>query len=213
MNCLLFDVANQRLPGSVVEDRINKSWRPIPAGRITPDDTRRFLLALVPLVISGSFYLGGVVETLAHTILTWMYNDLGGADELYIVRNLINALGFKCYSAGTTKVAAGRQDLTIREYTWTGIVGAVIFSTLSMQDLPDIEGDAARERLTSPLVNGDTFSRWEIVVPILLWSITCPIFWNARCIGYIGPVTIGSTLAFRILRYRTVDGDKTSWKI
>jgi 4-hydroxybenzoate polyprenyltransferase len=153
------------------------------------------------------------VETVAHTILTWMYNDLGGADEIYIVRNLINALGFMCYSSGTTKVAAGRQTLTTREYTWIGIVGAIIFSTLSMQDLPDIEGDAARGRLTSPLVNGDAFSRWEIVIPILLWSIICPLFWNASWIGYVASITIGCTLAFRILRYRTVAGDKVSWKI
>lgn len=33
-NLLVFDLANQRSPSSVVEDRINKPWRPIPQVRI-----------------------------------------------------------------------------------------------------------------------------------------------------------------------------------
>lgn len=32
-NLLVFDLANQRSPSSVVEDRINKPWRPIPQVR------------------------------------------------------------------------------------------------------------------------------------------------------------------------------------
>lgn len=33
VNLLVFDLANQRSPSSVVEDRINKPWRPIPQVR------------------------------------------------------------------------------------------------------------------------------------------------------------------------------------
>lgn len=213
MNCFLFGLANQRLPGSILEDKINKPWRALPAGRITPENTRRFLLATIPLVMLASLYLGGTVETLGHAILTWMYNDLGGSDDFYVVRNSINGLGFICYGAGSAKVAAGRENLTPQEYLWAGIVGAIILSTLSMQDLPDVEGDAAKGRLTSPLVNGEAFCCWEIAIPILLWSTICPMFWHAGWNGYIAPITIGYYLAFRILRYRTVDAHKVSWKI
>ncbi|KAF2261284.1 hypothetical protein CC78DRAFT_546771 [Lojkania enalia] len=212
MNVLLFDIANQRLPSSIIEDRINKSWRPLPSGRLTETSARRLLLAIIPLVFLGSLWLGAVHETAAHAVLTWMYNDLGGADELYIIRNIINALGFMCYSSGATKVAAGEYDLTTRAYIWIAIVGAIIFSTLSMQDLPDVEGDAARGRLTSPLVNGDTFTRWEIAIPIFLWSIICPLFWGVNLLGYVITIVVGSLLAFRILWFRTVAGDKVSWK-
>ena len=92
LNLFLFNLANQRLPGSIIEDSNNKKWRPIPTGRITPTETRRLLLAVIPVVFVGNMFLGGFDENVAFFVLTWMYNDLGGADELYIVRNLNNAV-------------------------------------------------------------------------------------------------------------------------
>jgi len=212
LNVLLFDVANQRLPDSIIEDRVNKAWRPIPAGRLTSQEARRLLLVIIPVVFSASLYLGGVCETVAMMVLTWMYNDLGAADEVYVVRNLINALGFMCYSSGSTSVAAGNYSLTPWAYTWITIVGGIIFSTLSVQDLPDVEGDATRGRRTSPLVMGDSWCRWEIAIPIFLWSIICPFFWQTNWLGYIVPLAVGMYLAFRILRYRTVAEDAISFQ-
>jgi 4-hydroxybenzoate polyprenyltransferase len=212
LNVLLFDIANQRLPDSIIEDRVNKAWRPIPSGRLTPDEARRLLLVVIPVVFVATYFLGGFYETVAMMVLTWMYNDLGGADEFYVVRNSINALGFMCYSSGATDVAAGAHSLTPKAYTWIAIVGAIIFSTLSMQDLPDVAGDAERGRLTSPLVMGDAWSRWEIAVPIFLWSVVCPVFWNVTLPAFIVSVCVGAWLAFRILRFRTVAEDKKSWK-
>lgn len=210
---LLFDIANQRLPDSILEDRVNKAWRPIPAGRLSPEEARRLLLIVIPLVFVGSLCLGGVVETVAMMVLTWMYNDLGGADELYVFRNTINALGFMCYSSGSTDVAAGVHSLTPQAYKWIAIVGAIVFSTLSMQDLPDVEGDAARGRMTSPLVMGDAWSRWEIAIPIFCWSIFCPMFWNVTWLGYTIPAGVGLWLVVRVLRYRTVMADKVTWQM
>lgn len=51
------------------------------------------------------FFLSGM--TLATIGLTWIYNDLEEAYENYILRNIINAFGFVCYSSGATIVAAG----------------------------------------------------------------------------------------------------------
>jgi 4-hydroxybenzoate polyprenyltransferase len=212
LNVLLFDIANQRLPDSIIEDEVNKAWRPIPAGRLTPKEARRLLLVVIPLVFLGSLCLGGVVETIAMMVLTWMYNDLGGADEIYIVRNLINALGFMCYSSGSTNVAAGNHSLTPWAYAWITVVGGIIFTTLSMQDLPDVEGDAKRKRRTSPLVMGDSWCRWEIAVPILLWSAFCPTFWNSHWIGYAVTLSMGAYLSFRILCYRTTAEDAVSFQ-
>lgn len=170
------------------------------------------LLVVIPLVFAGCWWLGGMVETVAMMVLTWMYNDLGGADEMYIVRNIINALGFMCYSSGSTDVAAGVHALTPQAYKWIAIVGGIVFTTLSMQDLPDVEGDAARGRMTSPLMMGDAWSRWEIAVPIFLWSIICPIFWNVTWLGYVIPVAVGVWLAGRVLCLRNVTADKISWQ-
>ena len=213
LNVLLFDIANQRLPDSIIEDRVNKAWRPIPSGRMTPTEARRLLLVVIPIVFMGSLRLGGVVETVAMMVLTWMYNDLGGADEVYVVRNVINALGFMCYSSGATDVAAGAHSLTPKAYKWIAMVGAIVFSTLSMQDLPDVVGDAVRGRRTSPLVLGDAWSRLEIAIPIFLWSIICPVFWKVTWLGWVLPLSVGVWLAFRVLRFRTVAADKISWKM
>ncbi|KAJ5737964.1 UbiA prenyltransferase family [Penicillium malachiteum] len=60
-NSFIFALANQRLPESVEEDRLNKPRRPLPSGRMTP--------------------LGPWDETSLLFTLNWMYNDLGGGDE------------------------------------------------------------------------------------------------------------------------------------
>ena len=74
------------------------------------------------------------------------------------MRNLINACGFVCYSSGATRVACGGHGpvtLNSISYQWLVIVGAIVFSTLQMQDMADQEGDKARNRGTLPLVHGD----------------------------------------------------------
>ena len=156
-----------------------------------------------------------MLETVVMMVLTWMYNDLGGADEHFQVRNFINALGFMCYSSGSTVVAAGYGEyiLNDRAYSWLAIVGTVVFSTLSMQDMADIPGDSARGRRTLPLVYGERFARWAIAIPVIFWSILCPLFWGLGVRGYVAPVAVGSMLAFRVLFYRSITADKISWKL
>lgn len=127
------------------------------------------------------------------------------------MRNLNNAVGYMCYSSGPLKVAAGPHFMTIRTYTWVAITGAIIFSTLSVQDLADAVGDAAKGRRTSPSIMGDSFSRWESAIPILLWSIFCPVFWDVTWLGYVFALGIGIWLAFRIVHFRDVASDKVSW--
>ena len=130
-----------------------------------------------------------------------MYNNLGGADENYILRNLINTCGFVYYSRGATIVAAGygHYELNQTAYPWLALVGAVVFSTLQMQDMADMEGDAARGRRTLPLVHGETPARWSIAVPVTAWSFICPAFWEAGIAGYGVSIIIGSVLVVRLL--------------
>ena len=137
INVLIFDLANQRLPRSIIEDSINKPWRPIPSRRLSACQARRLLLAVIPIAIPITFYTGGMQELIAMNTLSYMYNDLGGADENFVVRNLINAAGFICYSAGATRVACGHEQYSLNEkaYEWLAIVGGIVFSTLQMQDM------------------------------------------------------------------------------
>jgi hypothetical protein len=45
--------------------------------------------------------------SIALIIINWMYNDLGGANENYLIRNFFNAMGFLAFQVGATKVACG----------------------------------------------------------------------------------------------------------
>lgn len=108
LNTLLFTLGNQRLPDSIIEDSLNEPSRPLPAGRITSTQTRQLLMISILVVMIITIYLGGKEETLILIALTWVYNDLGGADENYLVRNMITGLAHPAYSAGATRVACGK---------------------------------------------------------------------------------------------------------
>ncbi|KAL9629634.1 MAG: hypothetical protein Q9164_006796 [Protoblastenia rupestris] len=219
LNTLAFAITNQMAAHSVTEDSINKPWRAIPSGRITSTQARNLLLGLVPVVYVINTYLGAGNTTLMAFILNWMYNDLGGSDIHYIVRNLINALAMVVASTGTTQVAIHTGDfrtshvITSRGYQWLAIKAAIIFTTLQVQDLRDQEGDRARLRSTVPIVLGDELARWSIAVPILLWSLLAPYFWAMRADGYVLPVFLGLIMCGRVLFLRTVSADQVTWRL
>ncbi|KAB2569319.1 Fumagillin beta-trans-bergamotene synthase [Lasiodiplodia theobromae] len=185
MELLVFDLSNQRQPGSAVEDAVNKPWRPIPSGRISEAAARHLLMAAIPATIIKSVLLGTTLETLVFFILTWIYNDLAASESHYLIRTLINALGISTYSASAAAVAAripaplplplhtytlplGPQHLTIstpltpRFYTWLLLLSLAIFLTITTQDLPDLPGDAAKGRPSMPLAIGEARARWSI---------------------------------------------------
>lgn len=214
-NLLCFNLANQRLPDSVLEDRVNKPWRPIAAQRISPDEARQMLLYLLPVGICLSACIGGLQETVTMIILTWMYNDLGGADENYVVRNLINAGGFVCHGSGSTIIAMGYGQYELKQsgYIWLAMIGLIVFSTLQVQDIPDIEGDSARGRRTFPIVHGTMTARISVATGVLAWSIICPAFWHLDLLGYLILLVPGALIAYRATKYRTVPADEGTYKL
>ncbi len=148
-------------------------------------------------------------------VLTWMYNDLGGADENYVLRNLINAGGFMCHGSGATIIAAGIGDHELRReaYVWLAMIGGVIFTTLQVQDMPDMAGDAARGRRTLPLVHGEWIGRCSIAVPVVFWTYACPAFWQLGYIGHTLPTAVGLLVACRIMMKRNVAEDQITYHI
>ena len=212
INLLLFNISNQRLPGSALEDAINKPWRPIPAQRITAIQSRWLLLGLVPLVLVYSYVVGVLWYSLVLIALTWMYNDLGGADEHYLVRNLLNAYGMALYSSGALQLAQSVQPNAVA-IQWTGIVSAIVFSTIQLQDLEDQHGDRLKGRKTFPLAIGDWPTRKMTAFAIMAWSVAAPSFWSPNVFGYILPLTFGSSLTFRVIKWRNLGADRGSWKL
>lgn len=214
-NLLTFNLANQRLQNSILEDNLNKPWRPIPSQRISPDEARLLLLFLLPVGIILSYFIGGFNETIAMIILTWMYNDLGGGDVHYFIRNLINSGGFISHASGSTAIAAGYglYDLNGTAPYWLAIIGGIILTTMQVQDIPDMEGDAARGRKTFPLVYGGLAARISVAVGVMTWSFVCPTFWSVDVAGYLLLVIPGAVVTYCTLTYRSVSADEATYKI
>lgn len=211
-NLLLFNLANQRLPSSIMEDSINKPWRPIPSGRIDANRANILVCAVIPVVLLVSVALGATIPALALMALTLAYNDLGGADKSFVTRNLLNAFGMSIYSSGAIIVASGnRSGLTVTATQWVAFLGLVVATTIHVQDMKDQEGDAIRERKTLPLVMGDRFARWAISGTIMGWSLATPTFWRVGVEGYLPTAIVGVTITFRILWLRNVEADKKTW--
>ncbi|KAI0162649.1 UbiA prenyltransferase family-domain-containing protein [Pestalotiopsis sp. NC0098] len=219
-NLLIFDLANQRLPSSFAEDALNKPWRPGPSGLVGPTQLRQAMLFCIPAVIALHYtVLGTGSEATALAVLTWLYNDLCGGDEHWVLRNVIIAAAFGLYNAGSLKVAAGLQpgqtgDLTEQGHIWVLAISAVILTTMHVQDLKDQEGDRARGRRSAPLVLGDRACRWTIALPVLFWSLFLP--WCLRCsvLGVaFGTIFLGLWVAFRCMAYSGNKADRRTWEL
>jgi 4-hydroxybenzoate polyprenyltransferase len=212
LNLLIFDLANQRHPESVIEDTINKPWRPVPSGRISIAQTRRLLLFALPVVLGINYHLGAWEETTLLFTLTWMYNDLGGGDDGFIVRNTIIAVAFSQYNKGALRIATRTgYSVSPRTWQWLAMTSGVIGTTMHIQDMKDQEGDQAKNRRTAPLVLGDGPARWTIAIPTAIWSIACPAFWQLDFLAYALPVGVGMIIVFRILLFRGFVADKRTW--
>ncbi|KAL8663014.1 MAG: hypothetical protein Q9202_004244 [Teloschistes flavicans] len=221
---LVQDISNQRFPSAVLEDTINKPWRPLPSQRITSDESRRLLLRLIPLVFLLSWLMDTLQESALFAICVWLYNDLGGSGESAGIRNALNAVGFSSLFAGATRIAikdctagGGGSSETIqlssRTWAWLGIVAAVIFTTVQVQDLADRAGDLLCRRETMPLVYGETFTRWTTAILILIWAFICPKFWDVDFAGYTVSITLALSLAICIIFCRSLTADKVAWKL
>ncbi|KAK8018991.1 UbiA prenyltransferase [Apiospora marii] len=203
-NLLIFDLANQRLPDSVREDALNKPWRPVPRGLLTSTQMRQAMLLAIPLVLAANhFWLHVGVETTLLFVLTWLYNDLRGGDESWVLRNVIIAAAFGVYNLGSLKVAGGvgaggsvETKMTPLGMAWVVVISGVILATMQVQDLKDVAGDRSRGRLSAPLVLGDRLARWTIALPVLFWSVVCSLIWGPRLWG-LPTVALGILVAYR----------------
>ena len=211
-NVFIFDLANQRHSESIKEDRINKPWRPLVTGRVSAEQTRRLMLVAIPVVFILNFTFGVWRETALLFVLTWVYNDLKGGDE--VIRDLIISIAFALYNHGSLKLAAGvRTSLNEKGLTWIGIISGVILTTMQVQDLKDQAGDKQRGRRTGPLFLGDKTSRILIAVFTLVWSHYCVFFWGLGLWVYLMTTMLGGSVAFRAVRWRNPLDDDRTWKL
>jgi 4-hydroxybenzoate polyprenyltransferase len=228
LNLLVENLSNQRPKGSIIEDAANKPWRPLPSGRITPEETRTLLMVSIPLAVGAGMALGAFKPSICLMTLIWMYNDLEGSSSDIWLRNLLNAGGLLCFSWGALSVMSKDHDLlnmafstsndgllAERAYTWMFVTGAVIMTTVHAQDMPDVEGDKARGRKTVPLLYGEWWARSSLAVMVMFWSVLCPSMWagTATWWAWVPPLLVGCAISALTLLRRGQPVDEIAWKL
>lgn len=214
INLLPSVIGNQRQPSAIAEDAINKPWRTLPSGRLTPEQAKKVMLVTYPMAALTSYLVGGHRQSMMLLILAIWYNDLGGADCHPIIRNMINASGYLCFTSGAMETALGYSLPPARSLVrWFLIVGAVTFSTIQTQDMHDQNGDRLRGRRTLPLEIGDAPTRWITAIMVSFWSWGCPLFWSVPKLYYTPTLLCGTVLVFRTLTRRSVSDDKFTFKV
>jgi 4-hydroxybenzoate polyprenyltransferase len=212
LNLLVEDVANQRIEGSIIEDTINKPWRPLPSQRLTAEQARDWLTVAIVVAVGSSLVLGGYTASVTLMLFIWMYNDLDGSNSGIWIRNALNASGLMCFSWGALATLSG-GELSARAFTWILVTGAIIMTTVHAQDLPDIEGDKARGRLTVPLLYGETAARVSLSAMVMLWSVACSLFWDASIWGWAVSTSLGGAMSVLALQKRGQWWDEVVWKL
>lgn len=214
MNLLPFTINNQKDPDAMKEDEMNKPWRTLPSRRMTPRQAERLMLVLYPLAVGLSLRAGGVRQSVGLVVLGIWYNNFAGGDTNLFVRNLINAGGYVCFTSGAMEVALGCPlPLETRLVQWFGVIAAIIFSTVHLQDMYDQIGDSMRGRKTVPLVIGDVPARWTIAIPMVFWGSVCPYFWKVGTAGLASSILLAGTVAARSLLFTGVEGDRLTFKV
>ena len=215
-NLLIFDLANQRLWESVLEDRLNKPWRSIPSGRMTRTEVRQALQLVIPIVLATNhYYLGVGSETACIIVGCWVYNDLKASDDSWLTRNAVIALGFGVFNWSSLKIAVGRGSagITTTGLAWIGMYSLVIFTTMHVQDMKDQAGDRARGRRTAPLIFGDRAARWSLAVPILIWGPVCALHCQATLLIATFVSLFGGYVGWRCLSFHGSLQDRWTWQL
>ena len=213
LNLLPFCIDNQRQPGSVAEDMLNKPSRPLPSKRLSADEAYVWMLVLYGVAFAFSLLVsGGTSMCLALMVLGWLYNDCKFSESGVVGRNVLTAAGYAAFGVGAVMVATPTSTpattitslllggLSPKLWLWVAVLAVVIGCTGQMTDMADLEGDKSRGRTnTIPILLGEDVAKWTIIVPVAFFSLFCPWFWDARFLGFVLPAMVGERIIVRLL--------------
>ncbi|KAI0469866.1 UbiA prenyltransferase family [Xylariaceae sp. FL0804] len=209
---LLFDLANQMSPESVEEDRANKPWRPIPSGKITPEQTRKAMLLAAPVALGLNHMLGIWNEGLLVQVLSYYYNDLKGGNGL--LRDVIIAVSYRLANMTSLQLAIGPENtVSPQGHVWTTVISSIILTTMHIQDLKDQKGDSKIGRKTMPLLLGDGCCRVALAVLIPFWSAFVVRFWELDMLRSSFCFVLAVYIAGRLLFKREQRQDAVTWRL
>ncbi|KAI0518478.1 UbiA prenyltransferase family-domain-containing protein [Xylaria bambusicola] len=200
LHLLVEDISNQSLSSSIVEDTINRPWRPLPARRLTVTEARNITRVAVVAALALSIFLKSFLPSTTLMTLIWLYNDLDGNSTGPLMRNVLNGAGLACFGWGAVCVlleGATDDGNVLRD--WLILVAAMISTTVHVQDLADKDGDKARKRQTAALIYGEGWTRWSVAIVAIFWSVVCPAFWGVSLPYATAPLGISSIMSAVLL--------------
>ncbi|KAJ9143415.1 hypothetical protein NKR23_g6555 [Pleurostoma richardsiae] len=139
-----------------------------------------------------------------------------GAERWYVVATCLLLLASGVWLGGFPETLAFMVETWIYDYasgasSWWGknLINALFYMT----DLRDQEGDKARGRHTMPLAMGDGTARWVTALFVSIWSVVCPAYWadGRLTASFVLPVLIGTIVTARVLLYRSVKADRSTF--
>lgn len=142
--------------------------------------------------------------------------SLRGSEEI-VIRDFLIAASFAAFNGGSLKIAAGCHpshtscDINMPGHMWTGIISAVIFTTMQVQDLKDRVGDRLRGRKTVVLFLGERVSRGSIAFFVVFWSLVCSHFWQLELWRASAPIPLSIIIAYQVTMGTHHQGDWHSW--
>ncbi|KAF2704083.1 hypothetical protein K504DRAFT_341597, partial [Pleomassaria siparia CBS 279.74] len=207
-----FSISNQRLPSSIREDSLNKPWRPIPSQLITPQKASVFLMISNITGFIFSWVVGANKLYLIQMIVSYLYNDRGGGDSHYVIRDFLNGIGLTTWAFGATSAAKGPSFAFSNSDLVAGtIMILAIATTNGIQDFRDLYGDRICGRGTFPLLIGEMKARYVLAMVILSWSFgTVPVL-DLPLISI--QTVLGMIIALRLVFFRECKSDKTTTEL
>ncbi|KAF5335035.1 hypothetical protein D9758_017440 [Tetrapyrgos nigripes] len=211
IHLLHFDVSNQTICPE--EDRINKAFRPIPAGRITLYQAKLLRWSLIPICfgISVLSSLQCLYASMSLVLFTTLHNECGGGSGHWIIRNTLNAVGFASFEWGATLIA-GQDPTRIDKVALSGILltMCIIGTTVHAQDFKDVNGDKEAGRHTLPMLFPEG-SRFTLMILLAVYSFMLPVVWSldiatASSFGILGVLT-----GYRFMFKRSCRADQVSY--
>ncbi|KAH8921380.1 hypothetical protein BT69DRAFT_1221553 [Atractiella rhizophila] len=159
-----WSLANQTSGNALIEDVLNKSYRPIPAGLITLKMAKRLRWFMPVLNLVQSYILGGrltVYASMALSIIVFVHNDLELSSQFWSKNFLaaatfpgmeIGCIAVSCASLSLGEVSASDSIYSPEDLDRATDLQRILLTSIHVQDLPDVIGDAAAGRKTLPIV-------------------------------------------------------------
>ncbi|KLO11398.1 hypothetical protein SCHPADRAFT_474344 [Schizopora paradoxa] len=197
LHLLQFDVSNQTI--NPLEDEHNKSYRPLPAKRITLQNAITLRWALVPICWLVSSYFGRSVlcASIALVAFTMFHNELH-AHRSMVGKNIATALTLAAFEVGAILITGDNRHSLGRIAQQSLACSIAIFTTtIYSQDFKDVEGDALIGRKTVPIMF-PTFAGPILATTIQAWTLFLIHLWQVELFTSIlfGSLAVCVALSF-----------------